>query len=106
MNRTIDIRHEVSKLTSSKPVCAAAGAGALASETLRALPARIAKWRHQAPVDWLPGRANDYMHTARSKAVDGYAKLAERGKHAMNGHSTTPAQRHPNSKTAKTTKAK
>lgn len=101
MNRSIDVRHEVSKLTSSKPVCAAAGAGMLASQTLRALPARIARWRSEAVVSSLPGRATDYMHTARSKAVDGYDQLADRGKRALNGHATAPAKRNVNGKTKK-----
>jgi hypothetical protein len=106
MNRSIDVRHEVSKLTSSKPIYAAAGAGMLASQTLRSLPGRIARWRHEAAMTSLPGRATDYVHTARMKAVGGYDKLADRGKRAMNGHSTAPAKRSANAKTAKTTKTK
>ena len=39
MNRTIDVRTEMRKLADSKPVHAAAGAGVLASETLRELTA-------------------------------------------------------------------
>src|SRR5262245_54129052 len=45
MNRTIDVRTEMRKLADSKPVHAAAGAGALASERLRELTAWLAKWR-------------------------------------------------------------
>jgi hypothetical protein len=99
MNRSIDVRHEVGKLTSSKPVCAATGAGMLASQTLRALPGRIARWRNETTVSSLPGRATDYMHTARAKAVDGYDKLADRGKRALNGHATAPAKRNVNTNT-------
>jgi hypothetical protein len=40
MNRGIAMRTEVRKLTSTKPVQAAAGAGVLASTALRELPAR------------------------------------------------------------------
>jgi hypothetical protein len=101
MNRNIDIRHEVSKLTSSKPVCAVAGAGVLASRTLRALPGRIARWRSETAVSSLSGRAGDYMHTARAKAVDGYDKLADRGKRALNGHAAAPARRNVTTKTKK-----
>jgi len=101
INRSIDVRHEVSKLTSSKPVCAAAGAGMLASQTLRGLPARIARWRGEAVVSSLPERATDYLHTARSKAVGGYDKLADRGMRALNGHATAPAKRNVNGKTKK-----
>ena len=57
MNRTIDVRTEMQKLAASKPVHAAAGAGVLASETLRELPARLAKWRDQASVSSLSSRA-------------------------------------------------
>jgi len=101
MNRNIDVRHEVSKLASSKPVYAAAGAGMLATRTLRALPARIAQWRSETAVSSLPGRATGYMHTARAKAADGYDKLADRGKRALNGHTPTPAKRNVHSKTKK-----
>jgi hypothetical protein len=48
MNRAIDVetvRTEMRKLTSRKPLHAAAGAGVLASEALRELPGRIARWR-------------------------------------------------------------
>ena len=51
MNRTMDVRTEMRKLADSKPVHAAAGAGVLASETLRELTARLAKWRDEASVE-------------------------------------------------------
>ena len=56
MNRsTIDVKTEVRKLASSKPVHAAAGAGVLASAALRELPARIAPGGTTAR--WPPCRA-------------------------------------------------
>ena len=88
MNRTIDVRTEMRKLAASKPVHAAAGAGVLASETLRELPARLAKWRDQASVSSLSGRANGYVTTARTRAVSEYDNLAKRGKRALNGRSS------------------
>jgi len=88
VNRTIDVRTEMRKLADSKPVHAAAGVGVLASETLRELPARLAKWRSQASVGSLSGRANGYVTTARTRAVGEYDKLAKRGKRALNGRSS------------------
>ena len=88
MNRTIDVRTEMRKLAASKPVHAAAGAGVLASETLRELPARLAKWRDQASVSSLSSRTNGYVTTARTRAVSEYDKLAKRGKRALNGRSS------------------
>ncbi len=56
MNRsTLDVKTEVRKLASSKPVQAAAGAGVLASEALRELPARITRWRSDGSLAALPG---------------------------------------------------
>ena len=70
MNRsTIDVKTEVRKLASSKPVHAAAGAGVLASAALRELPARIARWRNDGSLAALPGLATEYMTTARTKAA-------------------------------------
>ena len=77
MNRaTIDVRTEVRKLTGSKPVHAAAGAGVLASAALRELPAQIARWRSDGSLAALPGLATEYVTTARTKAVQEYDKLA------------------------------
>jgi hypothetical protein len=116
MVRTIDdVKAELRKLTSSKPVHAVAGAGALASQTLKELPWRLAQWTRDNPPNSLPGRANGYVHTAqsrangymqqarnsateyaqtaRTKAADGYDKLAEHGKKALNGQSdSTPSR--------------
>ncbi len=80
MNRTEAVRTEVRKLTSSKPVHAAAGAGALASEVLRDLPARISRWRTE-----VPGLYHEYMTTARTKATQEYDKLALHGERVLAG---------------------
>jgi hypothetical protein len=93
MNRTtIDVKTEVRKLASSKPVAAAAGAGVLASAALRELPARIARWRSDGSLAALPGLATDYMTTARTKAVQEYDKLAVAGARALNGKTALPGQ--------------
>lgn len=76
------------KIVSSKPVHAAAGAGVLASQTLRELPARLAKWRGEAGVASLPARASGYVMSARARAAEGYGWLADRGKRALDGRST------------------
>ena len=76
--RTDAMKTEVRKLTSSKPVHAAAGAGVLASAALRDLPARITRWRTEAP-----GLYHEYMATARTKAAQEYDKLAAQGERAM-----------------------
>lgn len=97
---TIDVRTEVRKLASSKPVHAVAGAGVLATEVLRELPARIAKWRNEANVTALSNRATEYVTTARTRAMSEYGKLAKRGtaeydklakrgKKALNGGATS-----------------
>jgi hypothetical protein len=102
MNRAIDVTTEMRKLTSSKPLQAAAGAGALASEALRELPARIARWRQEVSVTtlpnraselarWrpevsvttLPNRASEVVTTARAKAARGYDHLAVRGERVL-----------------------
>jgi hypothetical protein len=74
MNRTDAVRSEVRKLASSKPVHAAAGAGALASAALRELPARISRWSSDVP---------GYVSTARSRAVKEYDKLAVHGERVL-----------------------
>ena len=76
------------KLADSKPVHAAAGAGALASETLRELTALLTKWRDEASAGTLSSRASGYVSTARSRAATEYDKLAKRGQKALNGRST------------------
>ena len=85
MNRGIAVRTEVRKLTDSKPVQAAAGAGALASTALRELPARIARWRSDGTLATL---ATDYMTTARTWAVKEYDKLASDGARVLHGKTT------------------
>jgi cell division septum initiation protein DivIVA len=66
------------KLADSKPVHAAAGAGLLATETLKELPTRIAKWRDEAKVTSLSTRATEYMNTARARAMGEYDKARAR----------------------------
>ncbi len=92
MNRTIDVRTEMRKLAESKPVHAAAGAGVLASETLRELTAWLTKMRNEASVGTLSTRANEYVSTARTRASAEYDKLAKRGQKALNGRSTGPGK--------------
>ena len=76
------------KLADSKPVHAAAGAGVLASETLRELTALLTKWRNEASAGTLSSRASGYASTARTRAATEYDKLAKRGQKALNGRST------------------
>jgi hypothetical protein len=87
MYRNIDVKTEMRKLASSKPVHAAAGAGVLASQTISDLPGRLVRWGTDHPVTSLPSRATGYVQTARAKAADSYDMLAARGKKAMNGRS-------------------
>jgi aminoglycoside phosphotransferase family enzyme len=75
---TIDVRTEMRKLADSKPVHAAAGAGLLATETLKELPTLIAKWRDEAKVTSLSTRATEYMNTARARAMGEYDKARAR----------------------------
>src|SRR5215510_9966031 len=70
-----DVKAELRKLTSSKPVHAAAGAGVLASQTLKDLPSRLVQWTRDNPPQSLPGRANGYVHQARTNA-NGYVHQA------------------------------
>jgi hypothetical protein len=89
--RNIDVRNEVRKLASSKPVHAAAGAGVLATKTLRQLPGRLVR-TIDGTVTSLPARANGYMQSARAKAADQYDVLADHGKRALSGNDSTPAK--------------
>jgi regulator of protease activity HflC (stomatin/prohibitin superfamily) len=75
---TNDVRTEMRKLADSKPVHAAAGVGVLATETLRELPARIAKWRDEATVTSLSTRATEYVTHARARAEAEYDKARTR----------------------------
>ena len=74
MNRTDAVKTEVRKLTSSKPVHAAAGAGALASAALRELPARISRWSSDMP---------GHLTEARTRASREYDKLAVHGERVL-----------------------
>src|SRR5260370_39834137 len=87
MNRAIDVKTvktEMRKLTSRKPLHAAAGAGGLASEALRELPGRVARWR-EASATSLPSRATEGVTMARAKAARGYDHLAVRGGRGLLG---------------------
>jgi hypothetical protein len=79
--RTEAVRSEVRKLTTSKPVAAAAGAGALATAALRELPGRIARLRSEMPV---------YMTTARTRALQEYDKLAVTGQRVLRARTGGP----------------
>ncbi len=87
MSAMSDMRTELRKLADSKPVHAAAGAGVVASEALRELPARLAKWRTETEHTFsaLPHRAQGYVTEVRTRAVHEYDKLATRGAKAING---------------------
>jgi hypothetical protein len=74
MNRTDAVKTEVRKLAESKPVHAAAGAGALTAAALRELPARISRWSSEMP---------GYVTTARTRAVKEYDKLAVHGQRVL-----------------------
>ena len=74
MNRTDAVKTEVRKLAESKPVHAAAGAGALTAAALRELPARISRWSSEMPA---------YVTTARTRAVKEYDKLAVHGQRVL-----------------------
>src|SRR5215471_10678456 len=70
-----DVKAELRKLTDSKPVHAVAGAGVLASRTLKDLPWRLVQWTRHNPPESLPGRANGYVQQARTNA-NGYVQQA------------------------------
>jgi aminoglycoside phosphotransferase family enzyme len=76
MNRNIDVMTEMRKLTDRKPVQAMAGAGVLASQTLKDLPRLLVRWRTEHPVAALPSRATGYAQKAQSRAT-GYAQKAQ-----------------------------
>ena len=111
-----DVRAELRKLTGSKAVHAAAGAGVLASQTLKGLPSRLVQWTRDNPPNSLPGRANGYVkqartnangyvQTARTRAAGGYDRLAEHGKKALNGQPAS-AQSPGTTQSRSTTQAK
>src|SRR5215472_3654271 len=88
---SIDVKTEVRKITNSKPVHAAAGAGVLATQALRELPGRLVR-TIDGTVNTLPGRATGYVQNARVKAADGYDMLADHGKRALKGQDSEPAK--------------
>jgi len=71
-----DVKAELRKLTDSKPMHAVAGAGMLASRTLKELPWRLVQWTRENPPESLPGRANGYVQQARTNA-NGYVQTAQ-----------------------------
>ena len=97
---SIDVKNEVRKITSSKPVHAAAGAGVLATQTLWQLPGRLVR-TIDGTVRPLRARANAYVQSARAKAADQYDMLADHGKRALNGDDSTSAKNALNGTAAK-----
>ena len=97
---SIDVKNEVRKITSSKPVHAAAGAGVLATQTLWQLPGRLVR-TIDGTVRPLPARANAYVQSARAKAADQYDMLADHGKRALTGDDSTSAKNALNGTAAK-----
>jgi hypothetical protein len=89
MYRASDVKTEMRKLTSSKAVYAAAGAGVMAGQALRELPGRLTRRGTWSPVTLLPGRATGYAKAASAKAERGYDMLADRGKKALSGQEHT-----------------
>lgn len=110
MPRNIDVMMaEMRKFADRKPVHAVAGAGVLASRTLKELPWRLVQWTRDNPPNSLPGRAtgavqtaqsrangavqtaqsraNGAVQTARAKASGGYDTLAAHGKKALDAQS-------------------
>ena len=70
MARTIDdVMAEMRKLTNSKPVHALAGAGVLATRTLKDLPWRLVRWTRDNPPNSLPGRATGAVQSAQTRAT-------------------------------------
>jgi len=83
MSAVTDVRTELRRIAESKPVHAAAGAGVAATEALRELPARLAKWRSEYGVATLDKRVNGYVTEIRTRAAHSYDQLALRGKKVM-----------------------
>ncbi len=79
-----DVRNELKKLKEHKAFYAAAGAGDLAVEALRALPDRLARLQDKADLTALSGLAFEYVMLAGARAVQTYDELAERGIVAVN----------------------
>lgn len=86
MSPVNDVRTELRRIAGSKPVHAAAGAGVVASEVLRELPGRLAKWRADSglgSLETLEKRASGYLTDVRTRATHSYDHLALRGKKAL-----------------------
>ena len=83
MSPVTDVRTEIRRIADSKPVHAAAGAGVVATEALRELPGRLAKWRSEYGVGTLDKRVTGYVTEIRTRAAHGYDQLALRGKKVM-----------------------
>ncbi len=83
MSVVTDVRTELRKFAESKPVHAAAGAGVVATEALRELPARLAKWRNEYGVATLDKRVTGYVTEIRTRAAHSYDQFALRGKKVM-----------------------
>ncbi len=79
-----DVRNEVRKLAEHKAVYAAAGAGDLAVEALRALPDRFARLQEKADLTALSGLAFEYVTVAAARAFQVYDELADRGMQVIN----------------------
>jgi aminoglycoside phosphotransferase family enzyme len=83
MYRNIDVMTEMRKLTDSKPVHAVAGAGVLASQALRDLPARLVQWTRENPPHALPARTHGYVQTAQARANDAVQTAQARANDAV-----------------------
>jgi hypothetical protein len=69
MPRNIDeVMAEMRKFADRKPVHAVAGAGVLASRTLKELPGRLVQWTRDNPPKSLPSRATEAVQTVQSRA--------------------------------------
>ena len=83
MYRNIDVMTEMRKLTDSKPVHAVAGAGVLASQTLKDLPGLLARWGSENPVTSLPSRATGFGKTAQTRATSAAQTAQTRANEAV-----------------------
>ena len=96
MYRNIDVMTEMRKLTDSKPVHAVAGAGVLASQTLKDLPGLLARWGSENPVTSLPSRATGFAQTAQTRATSAAQTAQTRATGAVQTARTDQrAQRRP-----------
>ncbi len=93
MYRNIDVMTEMRKLTDSKPVHAVAGAGVLASQTLKDLPGLLVRWGTENPVTSLPSRATGYAQTAQTRATSAAQTAQARARPAARADGPGPRQR-------------